>query len=90
MLLTGQEKLNIEIETPAGIMFNAQIVDVTRSENQVSCAVIKDGGDDPDVTTGCHVCATVSISAPSSENALEKKLSIAIDAMQQSTMFLGK
>ncbi|MBR4706836.1 MAG: cobalamin biosynthesis protein CbiD [Pseudobutyrivibrio sp.] len=79
MLLTGQEKLNIEIETPAGIMFKADIVDIARAENQVSCAVIKDGGDDPDVTTGCHVFATVSCTAPSTENAIDKKLSILID-----------
>lgn len=61
MLLLGQEKNQIEIETPAGIMFNATIVDIKRSEEQVSCAVIKDGGDDPDVTTGAHVVATVSV-----------------------------
>ncbi|MBP3728185.1 MAG: cobalamin biosynthesis protein CbiD, partial [Pseudobutyrivibrio sp.] len=61
MLLSGKEKLNIEIETPAGIMFNADIVDIKRLESQVSCAVIKDGGDDPDVTTGSHVVATVSM-----------------------------
>ena len=61
MLLTGQEKNNIEIETPAGIMFKAAIVDIKRQDNQVSCAVIKDGGDDPDVTTGAHVTATVSL-----------------------------
>ena len=61
MLLSGKEKLSIEIETPAGIMFNAKLVDVARQETQVSCAVIKDGGDDPDVTTGSHVVATVSI-----------------------------
>ena len=61
MLLSGKEKLNIEIETPAGIMFNADIVDIKRQESQVSCAVIKDGGDDPDVTTGSHVVATVTI-----------------------------
>lgn len=60
MLLSGIEKLNIEIETPAGVMFNAKIVDIDRQESSVSCAVIKDGGDDPDVTTGSHVVATVS------------------------------
>ena len=42
MLLTGQEKLNIEIETPAGVMFAAKIVDIIREERQVTCAVIKD------------------------------------------------
>lgn len=42
MLLTGQEKLNIEIETPAGVMFAAEIVDIIRNERQVTCAVIKE------------------------------------------------
>lgn len=78
MLLTGQEKLNIEIETPAGIMFKADIVDITRQENQVSCAVIKDGGDDPDVTTGAHVISTVSLVAASVEDPFARP-SVEID-----------
>ena len=61
MLLTGKLKEEIRISTPKGIDFNAQIVDIDRSERSVSCAVIKDGGDDPDITTGCHVVAKVSI-----------------------------
>ena len=31
-----------------------------RGESQVSCAVVKDGGDDPDVTSGSKICATVT------------------------------
>ena len=61
MLLTGMKKSEITIETPKGIPYHAEIVDIVRNEKEVSCAVIKDGGDDPDVTTGCHVCADVSI-----------------------------
>ena len=60
MLLTGRVKDHISITTPKGIVFNAQIVDIVRSESSVSCAVIKDGGDDPDVTTGAHIVSTVS------------------------------
>ena len=60
MLLSGKKKTEITIETPKGIPFNAQILDIERSENQVSCAVQKDGGDDPDITTGALICATVS------------------------------
>lgn len=60
MLLTGKEKSSISIITPKQIIFNAEIVDINRSENSVSCAVIKDGGDDPDITTGAHIVATVS------------------------------
>lgn len=60
MLLTGRIKSQIKIQTPKGIEYNANIVDINRTENKVSCAVIKDGGDDPDVTTGCHIVSTVS------------------------------
>ena len=60
MLLTGKIKNEISIETPKGIMFDAQIVDINREEASVACSVVKDGGDDPDVTTGSHVRATVS------------------------------
>lgn len=59
MLLTGKKKEEIAIETPKGITFVAEIVDIIRKEQQVSCGVIKDGGDDPDVTTGAHIVATV-------------------------------
>lgn len=61
MLLTGKEKREITIETPKGIPFRAELVDVHREESMVRCAVIKDGGSDPDVTTGCHVVAEVSL-----------------------------
>ena len=78
MLLSGQEKLNIEIETPAGVMFKTDIVDIIREESQVSCAVVKDGGDDPDVTTGCHVTATVKVAEEGQESA-EHKAKVLID-----------
>ena len=60
MLLSGKKKTEITIETPKGIPFNAQILDIERSENQVSCAVQKDGGDDPDITTGALIYAAVT------------------------------
>ena len=60
MLLTGNIKNKITIETPKGIPYHAQIVEIARRENLVRCAVIKDGGSDPDVTTGCHVFAEVT------------------------------
>ena len=60
MLLTGQRKTEIAIETPKGIPYNAKIMDIRCGENEVSCGVEKDGGDDPDVTTGTWIYAKVS------------------------------
>lgn len=59
MLLTGKRKDSITIITPKGISFVAELVDIERREQYVECSVIKDGGDDPDVTTGVHVFARV-------------------------------
>ncbi len=61
MLLTGKEKKQIAIETPKGIVYHAKIEEVCRGEESVLCAVRKDGGDDPDVTTGALVAAEVTI-----------------------------
>jgi len=60
MLLTGQQKKEIAIETPKGILYRAAVLDIGRAENEVSCAVEKDGGDDPDITTGAWIYARVS------------------------------
>lgn len=59
MLLTGSVKDEIEIITPRGAVFRTEVKDIFREGNRVRCAVIKDGGDDPDVTTGLHVTAEV-------------------------------
>lgn len=62
MLLTGRKKENISIRTPKEIEFRTEIVDITMGEEKVRCGVVKDGGDDPDVTTGAVVYAEVSFS----------------------------
>lgn len=63
MLLTGKRKTEITIETPKGIPYTAQLIDIVRNEKEVSCAVEKDGGDDPDITTGALIYAKVSYGA---------------------------
>ncbi|MGN6713815.1 cobalt-precorrin-5B (C(1))-methyltransferase CbiD [Anaerocolumna jejuensis] len=59
MLLTGKEKKTIIIDTPKGIPFQAEVEEITRTEAMVHCAVRKDSGDDPDVTNGTLVFASV-------------------------------
>ena len=61
MLLFGTEKKNISIITPKGLTYSPDILDIKREDEKVSCSVIKDGGDDPDATSGAHVCSEVSI-----------------------------
>ncbi len=73
MLLTGKKKTEITIETPRGMPYTAQILDIRRGENEVSCAVEKDGGDDPDITTGAWIYARVSYTNISEETGIESK-----------------
>ena len=44
MLLTGNIKRSITIETPKGILYNAEILDIRRAEKEVSCAVERTAG----------------------------------------------
>lgn len=59
MLLEGRELSTVELLTPKGILLNLELLDIRREENKVSCAVRKDGGDDPDTTNGILVYASV-------------------------------
>ena len=71
MLLTGEIVQEAELRTPGGPVFNAQIHEqrIRYEEDQgpesarpvcASCAVRKDGGDDPDITTGTLIEAEVT------------------------------
>lgn len=59
MLLTGKEKAHIFLDTPKGIRLDLKVEQITISPEEVSCAIEKDGGDDPDVTKGALIFATV-------------------------------
>lgn len=60
MLLTGQSKKTIGLHTPKGIDLNLEVQDIAAEENRVSCAIQKDSGDDPDITGGTLIYASVS------------------------------
>ena len=61
LMLLGKRKVNIctPAMTPKGILLDLELHDIQISENQVTCAVKKDAGDDPDTTNGILVYATV-------------------------------
>ena len=60
MLLTGNRKEQIAITTPKGIVLELEVLEINMTPEQVSCAIRKDSGDDPDVTDGTLIFASVS------------------------------
>lgn len=73
MLLSGNKKYNIEIDTPAGIKYSPRIEEVEIREGYVSCAVRKESGDDPDITNGILVFSKVSIDK---NDTIKKRITI--------------
>ena len=63
MLLSGMPKEEVSLMTPKGILLHLLIEDINinKEEKTASCAVRKDGGDDPDVTDGALIYASVSL-----------------------------
>lgn len=57
-LLLGESPREVEILTPGGTSLRLPLENLRRGESEASCAVRKDGGDDPDVTHGILVYAT--------------------------------
>lgn len=78
MLISGNIKEEISIITPKGIEYKAEIVDIERGENYVKCSVVKDGGDDPDITTGAHIYAKVTLTDDVMEGTGKKKAQVNI------------
>ena len=60
MLLTGSKKETIILDTPKSIRLELDVKQISMESGQVSCAIEKDSGDDPDVTKGTLIFATVS------------------------------
>lgn len=50
----------IEIDTPAGIVLKLKVEKPFLCDEYASCCIVKDSGDDPDVTDGIEVYAKVS------------------------------
>ena len=60
-LLTGESVGQSTIQLPVGksVTFEIHRCQTSDDGSKVTCSVIKDGGDDPDVTHGAEICATV-------------------------------
>ncbi len=61
-IVTGIIPEYVEIDTPKGIHLTLQVSGSFKEKNAALCTVLKDSGDDPDVTDKMPVCALVSFS----------------------------
>jgi cobalt-precorrin-5B (C1)-methyltransferase len=62
-LITGRPTEQVTVSLPKGRTATLNIAWTRRENNgEVTCAAIKDGGDDPDATHGAEICSTVSFS----------------------------
>lgn len=67
-LLTGQRMVTeTTIQLPTGASVTFPLHGQTFNDRQASCHVIKDAGDDPDITNGAEIHATLSFSSASTD-----------------------
>lgn len=60
VMLFGKKRTeHVAVDTPKGVRLNLEVEDISIEKEAVSCAVIKDAGDDPDVTDGLMVYSCV-------------------------------
>ena len=64
MLLSGEEKTSVDVILPKGKELTLLVCEIEMKRQgekieRVSCAVRKDSGDDPDITNGIFVYASV-------------------------------
>lgn len=55
MLFSKESLSEITVETPSGAFITMALHNVCFDEAKASCSIVKDGGDDPDVTSGMHI-----------------------------------
>ena len=60
MLLTGRAVTETAVRLPGGQVLHLPVISVQIGAGAVSCAVVKDSGDDPDITNGIAIFAQVS------------------------------
>lgn len=67
MLLTQKTVRRTQLMTPKGVLLDLEVCDAEVYPDRARCAVVKDSGDDPDVTNGIKVYAEVSLAESGTE-----------------------
>lgn len=60
MLLSSKAIASVALMTPKGIPVEVPVLEISSNDDCISCAVQKDAGDDPDITNGALVFASVA------------------------------
>lgn len=60
-LLTGEEQRESSITLPSGEKITLPVASTEWSCGTAQCTVVKDAGDDPDVTNGCSIIARIEL-----------------------------
>ncbi len=68
LAIINQEKIDsVEVTLPKGDSIPIKIHSCEFNEEKAKCSVIKDGGDDPDVTHGAEIIVTVTLTSNSKQ-----------------------
>ncbi len=62
-LLSKTATDSVDITLPKGKLVRLNVSWTKFQDNSVTCAVVKDGGDDPDATHGAEICSTVQLTS---------------------------
>ena len=81
ILLGGVMQKAVTLMTPKGILLTLELKDIRIKGNQVTCAIQKDAGDDPDTTNGILVYARVEKCPKSSEITVENRESSSTEVL---------
>src|SRR5919107_1361496 len=60
-ILTNKSQESVQVTLPKGKVIDMKVAWTKFRDEFVTCAVIKDGGDDPDATHGAEICSTVQL-----------------------------
>lgn len=72
LAISGQKKiLQVDVMLPRGDTIKIGIKECRYSERTARCAVIKDGGDDPDVTHGAQIVTEISLTDDAGDIVIE-------------------
>ncbi len=61
MLLSGRDVGSVRLTTPSGTVLDLPVTDRSFDSARAVCSIVKDSGDDPDVTNGIKIFAEVTL-----------------------------